>query len=467
MDVEAENPYDEVPYPSMPIDWSAPERLALASLLHGGPRVGLDEYRVLELGCGDGGNLVPMSYYRRHASFVGVDGARGAIEVARRRAAELGLANLQLVQADFAEADAHLDGTFDFILAHGVLSWISDQARDSLLELCGRRLRPGGLLYLNYNARPGWNVREMVRDLLLAETVSAGSLHQRALRAQALAGELARGLATVNDHPYSRLLERELRFVCDGHIAYVAHEFLSPHNTPYWRRHFLGLAADHGLAYVADADFNYPSGRVGHELPERLSALGLGGLPLDDTVDLLSYRQLHSPIFTRQPDTLAPSAPQPHPRLAPTVDELAALLVAASLVPLNPGQSAPARFLHPSGFEVEAKDEPMRAAFERLAPLWPRAVSLPSLFPGPAPPFDDLMLLYRHGLIDLRLVEAGDFAAPAGPLNEREAQWGLLHATTPWHTREAPRARVDAAAATQRLAEPIATAAHFAAHLRL
>lgn len=426
--VASDNPYDEVPYPSLPVDWSAPERLALTSLLHGGPRPPLDSYRVLELGCGDGGNLLPLAYYRRHASFVGVDGSRAALDAARGRAAELGLApgRLQLIHADFADVTSHVEGTFDFILVHGVLSWIPDQLRDGLLALCGQRLRPGGLLYLNYNARPGWNVRGMVRQLLLAETAAAGPLRARARRAQELAGQLAAGLEAGDDHPYSRLLEREFRFVRDSHLGYIAHEFLAEHNQAYWRRDFLALAARHGLAYVADADFNYPSGRISAELPSQLAALGLGAIPVSDTVDLLSFRQLHSPIFT---------AGTWVPRPADD-DALAELLVAACLDPLAATADRPPTFRHPSGLEVEAKDEVMRAALHRLRPLWPRGMAVRDLFAGAAAPLADLRLLHHHGLVELRLIEPGDFPARPGPLNEREASWGQQHVTSPWHTRD-------------------------------
>jgi SAM-dependent methyltransferase len=428
--VLSDNPYDEVPYPSMPIDWSAPERLALASLLHGGPRPSLDRYRVLELGCGDGGNLLPLAYYRRHASFVGVDGSRAALGLAHARAAELGLGpeRLQLIHADFADIAAHVEGMFDFILAHGILSWIPDPLRDGLLAFCGQRLRPGGLLYLNYNARPGWNVRGMVRELLLAETAMAGPLPARARRAQELAGQLAAGLQAGDDHPYSRLMEREFSFVRDSHMGYIAHEFLAEHNQAYWRRTFLALAAGHGLSYVADADFNYPSGRVSPDLPSQLAALGVAAMPVDDTVDLLSYRQLHSPIFTR-----APWAPRP-----PADDALGDLLMAACLDPLPPIPDKPPTFRHPGGLEVEAKDEAMRAALERLRTAWPRAIAVHDLFPGATAPWPDLRLLHHHGLIELRLIEPGDFPAPAGPLHERETAWGQQHRTSPWHTRDLP-----------------------------
>ena len=97
-------PYDELPYRSFPIEWTAPERLALTSLLHGGPRQRLEEYRVLELGCGDGTNLIPMAYYRRHATFVGIDSAYTQIAVANEKRSSLQVTNITFVSTDFESA---------------------------------------------------------------------------------------------------------------------------------------------------------------------------------------------------------------------------------------------------------------------------------------------------------------------------------------------------------------------------
>jgi SAM-dependent methyltransferase len=394
------NPYDELPYRSTIIEWTAPERLALASLLHGGPRLSLESYRVLELGCGDGTNLVSLAHDRPHAAFVGVDGARGAIETASARKAELDLPNLQFIHADFASAADRLAGPFDIIVAHGVFSWVTDDVRDGLFALCARHLRPGGLLYLNYNARPGWNVRGMVRDFLLAQTAHATGLRARAELAQQLSATLADLLAAA-EHPYPRLMEREFRFACESHLSYVAHEHLAADNHAYWRDEFLALAGRFGLEYVADADFNLSSGRVQADLIERLSALPLLDGTLDHAVDLLAYRQLHSPILTAGPWTPTPAAAQ----------ELADLLVASSLEPL-PSSDGRRMFRHANGFEVEAKGDSMGAALERLFRAWPSGVRLGALFPLGSALVDDIRLLHRHGLIDLRL---GDLAerAPA------------------------------------------------------
>jgi SAM-dependent methyltransferase len=422
----ATNTYDELPYASFPIEWTAPERLALASLLHGGPRPPLDTYTVLELGCGDGANLLPLAYYRRHATFVGVDGARSRIEVANLHKAALGLSNLSFIHADFSSADHQLSGRFDYIIAHGVLSWVPHHIRDALLELCARRLHEGGLLYLNYNTKPGWNVRGMVREFLRAQTAGTTSLRLRAQLAQDVAAKIISSM-TISEHPYSLLMANEFRLVCESHVSYVAHEYLAADNHAYWRSEFLALARRHGLEHVADADFCYDSGRLQEDLPSRLQGEQITGRTIDDTVDLLCYRQLHSPILTHGPLTRQP----------PGVGEFANLLVASCLVPCPSDGAGNPMFRHPSGCEVEAMEEVMATALKGLQPLWPRGLRVGAVFPEVGQVVDDLKLLQRSGLIELRCVEpAAEFEVRAEPLRRLESGKGGYF-TTLYHTRDA------------------------------
>jgi SAM-dependent methyltransferase len=376
---------------------------------------------VLELGCGDGTNLLPMAYYRRHASFVGLDGARSQVEIAEARRSALGLANLRFILADFRAADVHVEGRFDYIIAHGVFSWVPHGARDALLALVARRLRRGGLLYLNYNTKPGWNVRGLVREFLMAQCAGVPDLGNRAAQAQAVAARLVAPLAAA-EHPFSHLLADEFRHVCEGCTPYVAHEYLAPENHAYWRSEFLALARRHGLDDVADADYNYYAGRVAQDFAPKLVEAQLTGRSVEDTADLLCYRQLHSPILTRGPFTRRP----------PESEEFARLCVASCLAPVD-GNGGDSMFQHPSGYRVEAKEEPLRAALERLHPLWPRGLRAGELLPDVGRVAEDLKLLQRNGLIELRCVEPGDFGPSPAPLNEREASWSG-YATTPYHT---------------------------------
>ena len=417
------NPYDELPYKSFPIEWTAPERLALTSLLHGGPRQQLNDYTVLELGCGTGANLLPLAYYRRHATFVGLDGSGRQIDVANTRKSALQLSNVSFVAADFTNAAEHIDGEFDFIICHGVLSWIADDVRDALLKLCAQRLRPGGLLHLNYNSRPGWDVRGLVRDFLLAQTAGTQDQLTRAREAQDCAARISSYL-NADEHHFTQLIINEFRIVCDRDLSFIAHEHLEANNQPYWRSKFLDLMKDHGFDHIADADFNYNSGRTPNELALWLKEQKLTGQSLDDTVDLLCYRQMHSPILTRTPFKRCP----------PSLEEFANLVVASSLTPGTREDDGNPILQHPSGHYVEVDQEDDLTAFTKLQTLWPRGVPVRETFPIESGMMDELMLLHRNGFIELRCIEPGDFEVSAGPLNKMEADDGYI--TTPYHVCE-------------------------------
>ncbi len=427
------NPYDELAYRCLPIEWTAPERLALASMLHDGPRPRSHGYRVLELGCGDGANLLPLAHYRRAASFVGLDGAGSQIALANERRVLLELPNISFVHADFCSAESVVEGEFDYIIAHGVFSWVPDSARDALLRLCSRKLLPDGLLYLNYNTYPGWSIRGLVRDFLLGQTANAGSLAQRARQAQQVASEIAAALETsaaAADSPYSRLIANEFSFVCEHDPSYVAHEFLSEVNQPYWRGDFLNLLKSHGFDFVADADFSYRSGRLPVDLAPQLRESKWVGRGVENTVDLLCYRQLHSPILA-----LATSERRPL-----GVDTIRSWRLASCLTPVEHENTTDVWFEHPSsGYQVETRASAIRSALSRLHPLWPRSLLLIDLFSDLSGVMEDLLLLHRNGLVELRLAEPSDPGADGQALALMEA--GIAgYATTPYHTRVAAAA---------------------------
>ena len=136
----------------------------------------LSAARVLEIGCGDGGNLLPLAYYHPAWSFVGVDPSGEAIRAAQEGKDILGLTNITFVQCD-AEG-AVREGPFDFVICHGVYSWVDPEERDSVLALAKDSLSPEGLFYLSYNTQPGWRARGLVRDRLRKRKLDAPAFEQ-------------------------------------------------------------------------------------------------------------------------------------------------------------------------------------------------------------------------------------------------------------------------------------------------
>jgi cyclopropane fatty-acyl-phospholipid synthase-like methyltransferase len=144
---EALTAYDQVPYPGHPFAQAHPDRLATVATLFGLRPADPAACRVLELGCGDGGNLVPMALALPDSAFCGVDLSPSAIDRAQALSDELGLVNVDLRAADLAALPDV--GAFDYVIAHGVYSWIAPPARDALLAACRERLAPGGVAYVS------------------------------------------------------------------------------------------------------------------------------------------------------------------------------------------------------------------------------------------------------------------------------------------------------------------------------
>ncbi|MEY4159483.1 MAG: hypothetical protein RLZZ136_104, partial [Pseudomonadota bacterium] len=133
--------YDLLPYESKPFPQSQPARLGGLAKLFGLEAAPLENARVLELGCASGGNLIPHAVRYPGATFVGVDLARSHVAAGRARIERLGLSNAEILCQSFTEIGEDL-GAFDYIICHGVHSWVPPQVQDHILKVIGARLSP-------------------------------------------------------------------------------------------------------------------------------------------------------------------------------------------------------------------------------------------------------------------------------------------------------------------------------------
>ena len=171
--------YDEVPYDSHAFPQSAPEQLAAIAYLFGLDSPDVSSARVLEIGCSTGGNLIPFAARHPQAHVVGIDLSQVQIDEGRRRVQALGLRNLELLQGDIAAMDLTELGQFDFIVSHGVYSWVPETVQDAILAAFQRLLAPEGVAYLSYNTYPGWKAKEIVRDAMLMRGAVGGTPTER------------------------------------------------------------------------------------------------------------------------------------------------------------------------------------------------------------------------------------------------------------------------------------------------
>jgi SAM-dependent methyltransferase len=230
-------PYDAVPYPTYPRIETHPDRLATVATLAGMRPAAVTRCRVLEIGCGDGGNLAPMAYFLPHSEFLGVDLAGGAIARGRELVRALKLRNIELRERDLCDLGPG-DGAFDFILAQGLYSWVPPAVRDRLLAVCAELLAPEGVAYVSYNVWPGRHERHILREILLYHLRDVSAPRRRLREALRLLDAIATPAA------------RALR---DAPDDLLFHDDLAPVNDPVWFRDFAAHAEAHGLQYLGDA----------------------------------------------------------------------------------------------------------------------------------------------------------------------------------------------------------------------
>ncbi|MBL6751244.1 MAG: methyltransferase regulatory domain-containing protein [Nevskia sp.] len=185
-----------------------------------------DGFAWCDLGCGTGLTANVLAATHPRGSFHGLDLMPGHIESARRLAAAAGVGNAVFHQGDFAGAEGFGLPQFDYIAAHGVYSWVAPRARQELLGFVDRHLKPGGRLYLSYNAMPG-----RAADLPLQRLVRslAHSLPGDSAARVGAAAQVLRGLAQTRAPALQAAGMLALLTAPDGRVppAYLAHELLA------------------------------------------------------------------------------------------------------------------------------------------------------------------------------------------------------------------------------------------------
>jgi SAM-dependent methyltransferase len=330
--------YDQVRYPGKFYPQSSADRLATLGRLCGLTTRLPARCRLLELGCGDGGNLIPQALAFPQARFVGVDLAASAVEDGRRTIAALGLVNIELHVADIAGFDAGSEH-FDYITAHGVLSWVPEPVREALLALCGRCLAPQGVAYVSYSALPGAYLRSVPRDLM--------RFHTRAVSDPLLRPRLAREaidfvLAAVPGHTFTReLMEREMAGF-EGKDYFLLHDLLADENEPLYFLDFVDAAGEHDLQFLAEADFGTMS-TAGYPPPVQRQLDGLPNrLEREQYIDFIQLRRFRQTLLCRRGAAVD---------VMVTAERLADLHFSTHAQPLRPDADAhgaePIEFRHP------------------------------------------------------------------------------------------------------------------------
>ncbi len=242
--------YDQVAYPTPILIVPTPDYLAAAAALQGLEPPDAAAPRVLEIGCGNGYNLLGMAAVAPRGTFVGFDLAGAAVEAGRALADAAALRNVRLEQGDILTWPR--DGeTYDFIFCHGVYSWVPPPVRAALLDLIGKRLAPGGLAYVSYDALPASAQKAGINRLLRRRTAHINDSGQQIDLALLLIN-----LMKANQREDSRLAIVLDELMEDAHRfqrGYFFHDWLAEFYDPVSVVDFAIAAGRAGLLFAGDS----------------------------------------------------------------------------------------------------------------------------------------------------------------------------------------------------------------------
>ncbi|MEN0067484.1 MAG: class I SAM-dependent methyltransferase [Myxococcota bacterium] len=430
------DPYDDVAYPGQCVPLAHPSRLFVAAHLHGATPAPVATARILELGCGTADHLLPLAARLPNARCVGIDRAATPLAIARERAQALG-ATLDLIEVDLAQADEALAAPdlperYDYIIAHGLYSWVPEDLQTQLFALVGRWLADHGVAYVSYNALPGWHLRGMVGQMMRFHADPDAPADARIDQARGLVDWLAD--VVPESDPYGAWIRKEADLIDEQPDGWLFHDLLAPHNHPALLTTVVAQARAHGLGYLGDADLPAMSlARLPKALRETLARLGDDPVTLEQYLDFVLCRNFRRSLFMRAE---VPRTKADWPRV--TDLHVRGLVEAEGLV----GQDGTEAFRNRSGDGLRTAQPILRSALHNLIDEGVRAIPFADLEArvrdevGDTPDLQrtlarHLLVAFHHELVDL---SAGPVGGPTAvgrrpqvdPVARVAAAWGRV-----------------------------------------
>lgn len=275
-----EKSYDCNPYPGESCPRSHPRHLEVVARLFGLKPANSINARVLELGCASGENLIPMAAQSPNLKCVGIDLSNIQVKAGMDDIKALGLSNISLITMSISDITPDL-GQFDYIIAHGVYSWVPSEIQSHVLRVMKENLTPNGVAYVSYNILPGWSSILPLRESMLFHVAKYKDPEERITEAVKFL-EFLLNSQIDGDTAWKRTIETELLNIKSKDRWYVYHDHLENENNPIYFNEFVKRANNTGLRYLGDSDLN---SMYVNNLPDHVSG------PLSQIKDVVEKEQ--------------------------------------------------------------------------------------------------------------------------------------------------------------------------------
>ena len=367
--------YDMTPYAGNPYCYTHPSLLAALGGLYGLTPRPPDNCRVLEMGCGDGGNIIPMAYDFPESAFMGIDLSPVQIGIGHKQVGSLKLKNIRLQTRSIMDMSA-ADGKFDYIIAHGVYSWVPDTVKEKILDICSNNLADQGIAYISYNVLPGWQFNNSMRDMMRYRSRHIEDPKERADTALDLLKTMLE--ATMDS---KRVHDVQLRFFgktlqrFHDVSSYLLHDYMATDNDSFYFHEFAGALKNNGLQYICDADqADFELDNLPAEAAATFEKISENAIDVEQYVDFLKNTRFRRSLVCH--DTIAVNSDF-------SLERMKHLFAATDVVPVldspdSPIQEATA-FRTSGGRRFRTEHHLAQATLRKLSEIKPCTIDIPSM----------------------------------------------------------------------------------------
>lgn len=252
--MENKNTYNELLYKSNPFTYTVPALLEAQGKLFGLTPKDSRKARILELGSSFGGNIITQALYNPEAEFVGVDLTAEQVKKGNEVIEKIGLKNIKLIEKNILDINEDF-GKFDYIIVHGVFSWVPDIVKEKIIKICNENLTEEGIAYISYNTYPGWKEADKIREMMLYANkyfpeVSQGDKVQRGKAFISIVAEQMKIYTDVAEKKGDFI--KQIEGILNMQDYYVGHEQLENINDPMYLHEFVDMLRKENLQYISD-----------------------------------------------------------------------------------------------------------------------------------------------------------------------------------------------------------------------
>ena len=366
--------YDKIPYESHAFSATHPDRLACIGKLFGMEPENITNCKVLELGCARGDNLIPLAFTLPNSTFLGIDLSLRQVLHAQETIKALSLKNIQIQHKNILDVDKSL-GKFDYIIVHGIFSWVPKEVQEKIISICSENLTTNGIAYVSYNTYPGWHFRQSIREMMLYHCKDFSDPKQYIQQGRALLDFIAQSVKGDNN-PYVLNLKQELENIKKQPDWYIFHDYLEEVNDPIYFHEFINKVEKYKLQYLGETELkSMLTNKLPKNIQETIHRIAPSQVRLEQMMDFLTNRTFRRTLLCHDKLNL-------NRYLNPAA--IKSLYIASNLSPRETqsdlSKPEPLSLINHKKDSIQTSNPFLKAAFMELHKVWPAWLSFDQVF---------------------------------------------------------------------------------------